>query len=135
MQASEIVAAGCLAVRTRMLARRVTSLYDGALRPHGITVAQLGLLVGIDRQPGIAAADLGRAFELEKSTLSRNLARMVGAGWIEPEELRLTAAGRALVGRAFPAWRKAQARAEALLGEDGRAAIFTLAAKARRSPR
>jgi hypothetical protein len=48
-EASKRIARECIAVRVRLLNRVITSLYDDALRPLGITVSQLNLLVAICR--------------------------------------------------------------------------------------
>jgi DNA-binding MarR family transcriptional regulator len=63
--------------------------------------------------------------ELEKSTLSRNIGRLVDRGWVEIREqphgrgvlLALTAAGNAMLLRALPAWSEAQERAQSLVAE------------------
>jgi DNA-binding MarR family transcriptional regulator len=123
----DTVAGSCLALRTRMLARRLTRLYDDALRRHGLTVSQLILLVAMTRYPDKPAAVLGRGLEIEKSTLSRNLARLAEAGWITQAPLSVTDAGRALIAAAYPDWQRAQREAEHLVGEPGRAALHTLA--------
>ena len=47
--AAEIMAGECLAVRVRTLNRAVTALYDESLRPHGLRVGQLNLLVAVAR--------------------------------------------------------------------------------------
>jgi DNA-binding MarR family transcriptional regulator len=116
------VAQQCVALKVRRLARRITRLYDDALRPHGLTVAQFGLLTALIRVGPTTPAALGRSLDLEKSTLSRNLARMAEHGWISTDaadgrsvELKILAAGRRMFERAYPAWEEAQARATSLM--------------------
>ena len=41
----DLVAAECIAVRLRMLNRVVTRIYDNALRPFGIKVSQMNILI------------------------------------------------------------------------------------------
>ena len=55
-----IIAAECLAVRLRALNRAVTALYDDALRPHGLRVGQLNLLVAVARMGTARPGDLCR---------------------------------------------------------------------------
>ena len=43
---ANVIASECLAVRVRLLNRAVTGIYDDALRPLGMTVSQLNVLVG-----------------------------------------------------------------------------------------
>ena len=117
----------CIAVRLRLLNRVVTNFYDDALRPLGLKVSQLNIL--------IVTAKLGRArptrvcdiLQLDTSTLSRNVERMRAHGWLEvvPDEdartqpFRLTRQGRRLIEKATPAWEDAQRQATELLGDAG----------------
>ncbi|HVC99224.1 MAG TPA: helix-turn-helix domain-containing protein, partial [Pirellulales bacterium] len=79
----DTMAQECIAVRIRLLNRVVSNIYDDALRPLGIKVSQMNILV--------AAAKLGTArpavvcdlLQLDVSTLSRNVERMVASGWLE----------------------------------------------------
>jgi DNA-binding MarR family transcriptional regulator len=117
----------CLAVRVRLLSRRLSRIYDGALRPLGLTVAQLNVLCVIeviDCAPAGRVADL---LAMEISTLSRNARIMESEGWITIERaergngriLRLTSAGRQKLRKARPAWDRAQTEARELLGDEG----------------
>jgi DNA-binding MarR family transcriptional regulator len=109
----------CVGMRVRQLNRRITRLYDAALRPHGITTAQLNVLVALALMGEARAVDVAATLALEKSTLSRNLTRMIERGWISAtpdargagQQLRILAAGRDIVERAMPAWQAAQRQA------------------------
>ena len=105
------IAAECVALRVRRLDRLITRIFDDALRPHGIGAAQLNLLVAIAVAGPVRAVELGRALELDKSTLSRNLAVLTRNGWIEGgRDLELTAAGAQLLQQSFGSWKHAQKR-------------------------
>lgn len=118
---ARVVAGQCIARRVRRLARLVTRVYDDAMRPHGLTVAQFGILSALLRNGPVSPATLGRLLDLEKSTVSRNVARMAEHGWLAVEgdgrglELRVLAAGRRVFERAHPAWQAAQAEASSLM--------------------
>jgi DNA-binding MarR family transcriptional regulator len=131
------IAANCIAVRLRLLNRVVTNLYDEALRPLGLKVSQLNVLV-VTAKLGVARpAQVCELLHLDISTLSRNVDRMMAKGWLEvvPEEdartqpFRLTEQGRRLLERAIPAWEKAQEQAAELLGEPGVALLDEAASK------
>ncbi len=131
------IAASCIAVRLRLLNRVVTNLYDDALRPLGLKVSQMNLLV-VAAKLGVARpAQVSELLHLDASTLSRNADRMMAKGWLEvvPEEdartqpFRLTDRGRRLLERAIPAWEEAQAQAAELVGEDGVALLTRTAGK------
>jgi len=137
-----VIVEECIAVRLRLLNRAVTKIYNQALRPHGLTVSQLNILVAVSYLGQAKQQDICKALHLEKSTLSRDLARMRERGWLTegPGEdgrsslLRVTAHGGKLLQNAIPAWRQAQEEAAALLGEREIAA-FGRAAKTVRSSR
>ena len=131
---AEMIAGECLAVRVRALNRVVTSLYDEALRPHGLRVGQLNLLVAVARLGTARPGDLCQVLRMEKSTLSRDIEVMRRNGWLEIIEgggrarpVRLSPTGHALLERVVPAWRRAQEQARRLLGDDGSEAVMTLA--------
>ena len=129
--AAELIAGECLGVRVRTLNRAVTALYDEALRPHGLRVGQLNLLVAVARMEPAKPSDLCRFLRMEKSTLSRDVELMRRKGWLEVGDsgdkrarpLRVSAEGRALLDSVVPAWRQAQERVRAMLGGDVTASL------------
>src|ERR671938_89988 len=117
----------CIAVRLRLLNRVVTNFYDDALRPLGLKVSQLNLLI-VTAKLGLARpAQVCEILQLDASTLSRNVKPLQAHGWLEvvPDEdaraqpFRLTAKGKRLIEKAVPAWEEAQRRAIELLGNQG----------------
>ncbi len=124
----------CLAGRARLISRVVSGIHEEALRPHGITTAQMGILAVAAAHDDPQGSDVASALCLEKSTLSRNLDRMIDHGWLDivpgddgrSQRLRATPAGRRLVEKVGPAWRSAQQQARALLGKQGAAALAQL---------
>ena len=117
----------CIATRLRMASRMITKVYDDALRPLGLTVTQMSMLVVAEDRGLIRQSEVGAELRLDDSTLSRNLERMHANGWLEEvpaddarvHSYRLTEAGRTLLEKAVPAWRGAQAEAQRLLGGAG----------------
>jgi len=128
------MASECLAVRVRRLGRVVTRVYDAALAPHGVTIAQLNLLTAIVAADGARPTDLVRILDVEKSTLSRDLQRMEDLGWIrfDPRQsgrgrsISLTPAGTRLLLEVRPAWEKAQEAARSQLGRGAFAGLRKL---------
>lgn len=123
----DTIAKTCIAARLRLLNRVVTSLYDEALRPLGLKVSQLNILI-VTAKLGLARpAQVCNILQLDTSTLSRNVKPLQAHGWLEvvPEEdgraqpFRLTAKGTRLIEKAVPAWEEAQRQAVALLGDEG----------------
>jgi len=128
---ADLIVEECIAVRVRLLARAVTKIYNQALRPHGLTVSQMNILVAASYMGQVKQQDICRVLHLDKSTLSRDLARMRAQGWVtdvpgdDPRAtiLRVAAAGKKLLEKAFPAWHQAQEEARALLGEKDAASL------------
>jgi DNA-binding MarR family transcriptional regulator len=117
------IAAECLAGRVRILNRLVSNIYDDVLRPYNVRISQMNVLVTIAARDEICATDICRLLQLEKSTLSRDLDRLLENGWVRTKRvdkrtqyLEATEAGRALIRNLAPDWEVAQARARELLG-------------------
>lgn len=135
--AIDAIARQCIAVRLRLLNRVVTNLYDDALRPLGLKVSQLNILVVASKLGLARPAQVCRLLQLDASTLSRNVERMRARGWLEvvpdadarAQPFRLTAQGRRLLEKAIPAWETAQQQASALLGTEGMALLDRTARK------
>jgi DNA-binding MarR family transcriptional regulator len=135
----DTIARTCIAVRLRLLNRVVTNFYDDALRPLGLKVSQLNILIVTARLGLARPAQVCEILQLDASTLSRNVNVMMvkGKRWLEvvPEEdaraqpFRLTARGKRLLEKAVPAWEEAQRQATELLGSEGIALLDKVAKK------
>jgi DNA-binding MarR family transcriptional regulator len=140
-----LVAQECIANRVRLLNRAVSSMYDEALRPHGLRITQVSILVALSMLGEASPGDVCRILCLEKSTLSRTLDRLRARGWTDvlpgsdarSTRVRITAKGTAKLRAVNSAWRRIQRKAQEILGEDavhelGRAsAAFAEAARPR----
>ena len=134
-EAAAEMATGCLAMRSRLIGRTITGIYDEALRPLGVTVGQLSILAVVVGRGPISPGDVATRLRIEKSTMSRNVERMKRNGWLisragesaHSQELRVTQSGRRLFEEAQPLWREAQGRARETLGTGGAEAIHQLA--------
>ncbi len=137
----DTIARTCIAVRLRLLNRVVTNLYDDALRPLGLKVSQLNILIVTARLGLARPAQVCDILQLDTSTLSRNVERMKAHGWLEvvPDEdaraqpFRLTDQGRRLIEKAVPAWEEAQRQATDLLGDEGIALLDRAAKRLRQT--
>ena len=132
---ADMIAGECLAVRIRLLNRTITGIYDEALRPLGLTVGQLNILVVVARLGPISPKDVARRLNMEKSTVSRNVDRMRGHGWLDvsagevgrSQLLEISRKGRSLLERSVPLWEEAQERTKAILGQRGTRSIHSVA--------
>src|SRR5262245_53975585 len=115
------VASECVAVRLRMLNRVITNIYDDALRPLDLKVSQMNILVAAAKMGTARPAAVCEHLHLDVSTLSRNVERMKGRGWLEvvPDEdgrsqpFRLTPQGRKAPGKGGPGLERGAAASQA----------------------
>lgn len=126
----------CMLMRVRLISRVITAIYDEELRPFGIVSPQFALLVIISEMEPATRAEIGRYHHQDRSTLTRNLKIILSEGWAEEVQgegggrrrpIVLTKAGKDLLRKGARKWRVAQARAKALLGENGAIAITNIA--------
>lgn len=135
---AEAAVTGCIVTRVRRLSRIITRLYDYDLKDTGITASQFILLTQIAREDGVAAVTIGRTLDIEKSTLSRNLKRMLKLELLTTDPprgrarrgLHLTEKGKHVIGQAYPIWAKTQAKVEEVMGSQSRVSLDQLLALA-----
>ena len=131
---AENTATSCIATRVRQLSRIITRVYDDAMRPLGITASQFTLLTQLAARDSITAVEIGQELDIEKSTLSRNLKRLLALGLLTMDPpagrrgrgLHLTPKGQAVIKDAYPVWLTAQQRAVGVLGPQSRATLDEL---------
>lgn len=117
----------CACTRVRTAARLMTRAYDEALRPSGLTAAQLAILAAVDVGEATSIAQLSKRLAMDRTTLSRNLKPLEKAGWIQlgaegwkrSKTVHVTTEGRQRLTRATALWETAQA---SFLKRFGRAA-------------
>ena len=116
----ETIATSCIAGRLRLLNRVIANLYDDALRPFGVKLSQ-GNVLAITAKLGVARlTQVCDILELDTSTLSRIVDRMVDNGWLkilpDPDgrshPFRLTDEGRRLMEQSIPAWERGASRGQ-----------------------
>ena len=120
--------AACIGVRVGRLQRLVGRRFDQALRPLGLSISQMEVLsaltlMGTPIRPG----ELAAALNIERSTMSRNLALMEQHGLVATTEksatgrstkIGITALGSQTLADATAAWSDAQDSVAGLVGPD-----------------
>ncbi|TBW40645.1 MarR family transcriptional regulator [Siculibacillus lacustris] len=122
----------CAALRTA--ARRSTAIYDEALVPVGINIAQFALMRKIARAGAPSLTELAAIADLDRSTIGRNVRVLERMGLVEiatgadqrEATVTLAAAGHDTLRRALPLWQGAQDRIETALGGVSIDALRTL---------
>lgn len=116
----------CVAVRMKLLNRIITNIYDSSLKPLGIKLTQLNILIVTYLYDEIGYDELAKKLIMEKSTASRNVDRMVKKGWLEvslsnesnKKMIKATKIGEELLQKVYEFWNDGQKKATALLGDE-----------------
>jgi len=116
----------CTCFNLRKATRRITSLYDAALKPSGLKVTQMTLLTAVRILEPVTINRLAKAIVMDRTTLSRNVSLLGKKGMIDMEpgddlrtrRISLTEQGHSALVAAFPLWQKVQGEIIDELGKD-----------------
>lgn len=105
----------CASFNLRRAARAVTRHYDAYLKQADLTATQLPILAAIATTEPYSVRELADILDLERSTLSRDLAVLQRKGFVATEQaadrrasvIRLTRAGRRKLDQAYALWTEA----------------------------
>lgn len=117
----------CTGASLRRTMRRLSQVYDDALKPFGIKLTQYSVLNGLTQAEGPSITDLAEALMMDRTTLTRNLQPLQKAGWVafgrsgdaRSRRLVLTPEGRKVLEAARPVWRETELAIRRRLGGDG----------------
>lgn len=113
----------------RRLERATSSIFRKHLLPFDITESQLSVLFVLSKNDGLTQKQLSEFALLEKSTISRNLARLIKKDFITRQNfplIQLTEKGKAFVESVIPAWETAMQEIKEILSADGENALNLL---------
>lgn len=122
----------CVGSRLSKLSRVFNKLYAGHLKEAGVTLTQVTILFSIAGMQPVEQRDIGKFHQLERSTVTRDLERLVERNYIQKTPggispiLEMTKEGEAFLAVFAPLWAKAQEEALAQLGTEGQKALNTL---------
>ena len=114
----------CLCLHIQRAARAIGRRFDEALRPFGLTNGQFSLLMSLNRPDAPRMADVAPLLAMDRTTLTANLKPLERRGLVaitvDPDDRRsrrltLTDAGRDLLVKAVPAWRRTHEDIDSLL--------------------
>ncbi|GAB5374323.1 MAG: MarR family transcriptional regulator [Acuticoccus sp.] len=102
----------CTCLRLRRIARQITSVYDTALEPHGVSIVTYAVLSALTRQAPMTLSTLADSVGTDRTTLSRTVERMRCADLVaacpgddrRERRLSLTPHGKATFDRARKSW-------------------------------
>ncbi len=121
----------CISNKVRQVNRVVANIYRKYLQPFNITDSQLTLLFVLSKKGELTQTELCRMLHLEKSSINRNLQRLLERQLITKESriICITIDGIRFVEEIIPEWKKALQETEQLLNKDGVLAVNTLIKK------
>jgi DNA-binding MarR family transcriptional regulator len=108
----------CLCLHLQRAARAVARTFDDAFRPLGLTNGQFSLLMSLNRADPPRIGDVAPLLAMDRTTLTAALKPLERRGLVDvlvdPQDrrgrrLRLTEAGRDLLVKAVPVWRRTHA--------------------------
>jgi DNA-binding MarR family transcriptional regulator len=129
----------CLCLHVQRAARALARRFDEALRPLDLTHGQFSLLTSLNRPEPPTLGSIATLLAMDRTTLTANLKPLERRGLVEVKvdkedkrsrRLGITAAGRALLAKAYPVWKETHAAIDREVGgspDDLRAALRVLA--------
>jgi DNA-binding MarR family transcriptional regulator len=114
----------CLCLHVQRAARALARRFDEVLRPLDLTQGQFSLLMSLNRPEPPSIGSVAALLAMDRTTLTANLKPLQRRGLVKVavdkqdkrgRRLTITAAGRAVLNKAFPIWKQAHADTERLI--------------------
>jgi DNA-binding MarR family transcriptional regulator len=118
----------CISGKVMRLNRLTANVFRKYLSPFNITDSQLTLLFILSKTEKSTQKEISEIANLEKSSLNRNLKRLVEKNFISKHEfplLQLTNTGKVFVEHIIPEWQKAMIEIKELITQEGLNGINT----------
>lgn len=119
----------CISGKILKCQRVISGIYRKHLQPFEITSSQLSILFICTKLENVNQAKLSKILKLEKSTVSRNIKRLLDRKLIKKEKgqvMTITHVGKLLLEQIIPEWDKAKIEAKKALKKEGEAALDLL---------
>jgi DNA-binding MarR family transcriptional regulator len=118
----------CLCLHLQRAARALARRFDHALRPLGLTSGQYSMMMAMNRPEPPSIGAIASVLSVDRTTLTAALKPLQRRGLVtvmvdaddkRSRRVQLTPAGRALLARAVPVWRRTHAEVDGLLPRAG----------------
>ncbi|SNS82111.1 DNA-binding transcriptional regulator, MarR family [Ekhidna lutea] len=126
----------CLSGKMSRISRITANIFRKHIKEYGLSNSQMSLLFVLSKRRDLTQKELCDILFMEKSTLNRNLKRLVDQKYVTKKDfpaLNITETGKAHLEKAIPAWRKAMKEIRSLLLADGEEAVDTILTKLKQS--
>jgi DNA-binding MarR family transcriptional regulator len=121
LSSTHLVRDTCLHLHVQRAARALARRFDDVFRSLELTSGQFSLLMSLNRPEPPSIGDVAALLAMDRTTLTANLKPLERRGLLKiavdkddrrSRRIVLTAAGRALLGKAFPLWKHTHAEVE-----------------------
>ena len=118
----------CLCLHLQRAARALARRFDDALRPLGLTSGQYSMMMALNQPAPPTIGVVASILCVDRTTLTAALKPLKRRGLVtvtvdtadrRSRRLKLTSAGRALLARAVPVWRRTHGEIDRLVPDDG----------------
>ena len=124
----------CNCMNVRRASRAVTHFYDEQLKPCGITIAQLSMLLRLKEAEALTISQLAQSMRIDRTTLNRNMKPLLENSLIILQQgkdsrtklVSLTTQGRQTAEDGWSCWEKAQELLLTYLGKEDTAKLTAL---------
>lgn len=119
----------CLSGRISRIHRLTATIFRKHIAPFDVTNSQLTLLFILSKHDTLNQMQLATIAKLEKSSLHRNIKRLIGKKYVSKADfplLQLTDNGKKLVNTIIPEWEKAMTEIREIIGKEGESSIHLI---------
>lgn len=122
----------CISGKIMRINRITANIFRKYLAPFKVTDSQLTLLFLLTKAGGLTQKELSDFIYLEKSSLNRNLKRLIEKELLTRKKfpvIKITHEGKLFVEQIIPEWKKAMAEIRIIIGDEGEQSVSILLKK------
>ena len=116
----------CLSGKISRIHRLTATIFRKYMAPFDVTNSQVSLLFVLTKHTTLTQRQLSKMARLEKSSLHRNLKRLIAQEYLDKgqyPQIAITEKGKKLVNAIVPEWEKAMSELREIIGQDGELSI------------
>lgn len=122
----------CISSKMMRCNRIVANIFRNHLKDTDITNSQLSILFYVAKSKNVTQTDISIFLAMEKSTVNRNIKRLLSKGYLESEfnsVLNTTNKGNRVLEKIIPKWNNAMSEVEKILGKEGLSSLDIIQTK------
>ena len=122
----------CISGNIMKCQRIIANIFRKYLKPFEITDSQMSIMFMVTKAKEVNQKVLADRLYLEKSTVNRNIRRLIDRGYIMMDDqmmLHTTEEGKQVLEKIIPHWEMAMQESKEVLGQEGMEAVSLLTEK------